>query len=405
MEVFLARQPIFNKERKVVAYEILYRENAHNYYNPNNDGDMATTSVVSDALIHFGIEGLTKGKKAFINFTKNLLLENLPFLIDSSVLIIEVLENVEIDARIVEKCQMLKEAGYTIALDDFEDHVRYLPIIDYIDIIKVDFIMTDSENRKKIAKKYKPFGIELLAEKVETYRDFEEALEYGYDLFQGFFFEKPVVCKTIGINVSTLNYMEIVKETMREEPDFSKLTQIIKRDLSLTYKLLKLINSPAFYRRSQIESVQQALTLLGLDEIRKWITLIMLRDISSDKPDEVVVVSLARAFFSEVVCRYFGLADREDEAFLMGIFSLIDTIMEQPLFTILEELPLNDDVKSALLGMKNDFHSILMLMHYYEQGDWEKAVEISKAYDFDIREINELHINATIRATEIIRTK
>lgn len=405
MEVFLARQPIFDKEKQVIAYEILYRDGAKNIYNPLSDGDIATTTVVTDTLVNFGIGGLTKGKKAFINFTKNLLLEDLPLLMDTETLIIEVLENVEIDARIVDKIKMLKEKGYTIALDDFEDHERFLPIIDYIDIIKVDFMMTTDAERKRVSNKYKPLGIQLLAEKVETHQEFEDALSYGYDLFQGFFFERPVVCKTKGLNVSVVNYMEIIRETMSEEPDFYMLTEIIKGDLSLTYKLLKLINSPAFYRRSRIESVQQALTMLGLDEIRKWITLIMLRDVSSEKPDELIAVSLSRALFSESIARYFNLADREDEAFLMGLFSLIDTIMEKPLFEILDDLPLNDDIKGALLGMKNSFYNILKLTQFYEKGNWDLVVEMSETYGFNCPDINSLYIEAVIKSGKIAREK
>jgi EAL and modified HD-GYP domain-containing signal transduction protein len=402
MDVFLARQPIFNRDRKVVAYEILYRESVRNVYDPNYDGDMATTSVISDTLINFGIEGLTKGKRAFINFTRNLLMEDMPFLINPDQLIVEILENVDIDEKVIEKCRRLKDAGYSIALDDFVDNEKYLPIIDYVDIIKVDFLVLKSEGRRLVAEKYKPMGLLLLAEKVETYADYEEALALGYDYFQGFFFEKPVVCKTKGINVSTFRYLEIIKETVSDVPDFSKLTDIVKNDLSLTYKLLRLINSPAFYRHTEITSVNQALTLLGLNEIRKWITLIMLRDVSSDKPDEIIKVSLNRAFFAERVAHYFNLDERSNEAFLVGLFSMIDAIMEKPLFEILDELPLKEDVKSALLGMRNPFHELLRLVRFYEKGSWEMIVKVSERYGIDCKELNDIYVSTAITATELL---
>jgi len=402
VEIFLARQPIFNRKKQVVAYEILYREGVKNVYDPENDGDMATTSVVSDTLINFGIDGLTTGKRAFINFTHNLLMTDMPFMIDPDVLTIEILEDVEVDSKLIDKCKQLKEAGYTIALDDFVDDGKYLPIIDYIDIIKVDFLLLQSEGRRIVAEKYGPMGILLLAEKVETYNDYEEALALGYDFFQGFFFEKPVVCRTKGISISTTSYLEVLRETLTETPDFQKLTEIIKKDLSLTYKLLRLINSPAFYRHTKIVSVNQALTLLGINEIRKWITLIMLRDVSSEQPEEIIKVSLNRAFFAERVAVYFGIEERKSEAFLVGLFSMIDTIMENPLFEILDSLPLKEDVKSSLLGMHNAFHEILRLARYYEKGQWDFILQMSEMYGFDCAVVNEMYVETAITATELL---
>ncbi len=402
MDVFLARQPIFNVHKRVVAYEILYRQGVKNIYEENFDGDLATTTVVSDALVNFGIEGLTGGKKAFINFTKNLLMEDLPLLIPPESLTIEILETVEVDERFIEKIKTLKEKGYTIALDDFIDNDKFIDILPYVDIVKVDFLVLGYEGRKIVADKYKNDGIKLLAEKVETYQDFEEAVNCGYELFQGFFFEKPVICKSKGINVSTFNYMEILKETVNDEPSFEKLSSIVKSDMSLTYKLLRLINSPAFYSNSEITSINHALTMLGLNEIRKWVTLIMLRDISSEKPEEIIKVSLIRAIFSEQVACHFGLEHREMEAFLLGLFSLIDTIMEKPLFEVLEQLPLKEDVKSALMGVKNPFHDLLKLLKFYEKGNWDMIIDIAESRQVDYSVINQLYLDAVIMASKMM---
>lgn len=402
MDVFLARQPIFNVKKRVVAYEILYRQGVKNIYEEDFDGDLATTTVVSDALVNFGMEGLTGGKKAFINFTKNLLMEDLPLLISPDALTIEILETVEVDDRFVEKIKNLKEKGYTIALDDFVDNEKFDAILPYVDIVKVDFLVLGFEGRKIVADKYKSKGIKLLAEKVETYRDFEEAVSFGYELFQGFFFEKPIICRSKGINVSTFNYMEILKETVNDEPSFDKLSEIVKSDMSLAYKLLRLINSPAFYSNSEITSINHALTMLGLNEIRKWVTLIMLRDISSEKPEEIIKVSLIRAIFSEQVSRHFGLEHRETEAFLLGLFSLIDTIMEKPLFEVLEQLPLKEDVKSALMGVKNPFHDLLRLLKYYEKGNWDMIIDITEDHQVDYSVINQLYLDAVITASKMM---
>lgn len=400
MDIFVARQPIFNTQKKVVAYEILYRSNLRNTYNGQVDGDVATVSVVTDALTSFGLNHLTSGKRAFINFTYNLIKEDLPTLFDPDDLAVELLESVVVDDHIIEKCKQLKEKGYVIALDDFTGGLDFDPIMPYVDIVKVDFMVLKSAGRKFVAEKYLPLGMTLLAEKVETMEDFEEAHALGYKLFQGFFFEKPVVYQGKAISISTYKYMEILRETVNEDADFHKLTDIIKSDLSLTYKLLRLINSPAFYTISEIKSVQHALALLGINEIRKWATLIMLRDIGSDKPNEIIRVSLIRAVFAEKLSMMIGLENRKTEAFLMGLFSVIDTLMEKPLYDILGELPLSDDIKSALLGGRNKLHSILKMLKYYEVGNWDMVMKVCDELKLPYETVNALYLESIVGASE-----
>lgn len=403
MEVFLARQPIFDTRLKVVAYEILYRSGSKNIYDLSIDGDLATTSVVVDALVNFGIRRLTNGQMAFINFTKKLLMDDLPTLFERDNLTVEILETLEVDDALVHKCKELKEKGYTLALDDFSGDDTFDRILPYIDIIKVDFQVLKSEGRRYIADKYKRMGVKMLAEKVETQYDYEEALKMGYQLFQGYFFERPVMCKAKSIQTSTYSYLEILKETTNEEPDFNRLAEIIRKDFSLTYKLLRLINSPAFYTVNVVTSINHALTLLGLNEIRKWTTLIMLRDLSSGKPDELVRVSLVRAIFAEKLAHLLGLKSRETEAFLLGLFSLIDTIMEKPLFEIIEPLPLRNDLKGALMGYQNAFHDILLVLKHYEQGNWDVVIDITKKFDVHYSSVSNLYIDSVEESARYIR--
>lgn len=388
MEIFVARQPIFNERKHVVAYEILYRSSSRNVYDLNQDGDKATASVVSDALINFGLPTLTGGKPAFINFTKNLIMEELPTLFSPAQLTIEVLEDIEVDDAFVSKIKEFKDKGYVIALDDYIDDGRFMELMPYVDIIKVDFLILRSEGRKYVAEKYKDKGITLLAEKVESHRDFEEACKFGYSLFQGYFFEKPMICKTTTVEMSQFKHMQILKETVDENVDFNRIADIVKSDVSLTYKLLRMINSPAFDIVSEVTSVNHALALLGIKEIRKWATLIMLRDMNADKPNEIVRSSLTRALFCERVAPWFKLEDRKTEVFILGLMSLIDSIMQKPLFEILEELPLKDDLKDALLGVNNAFHDVLRLVHYYEKGKWDLVMTLCAARGIPYEQIN-----------------
>lgn len=394
MEIFVARQPIFNERKRVVAYEILYRSSHKNVYDLTQDGDVATATVVTDTLVHFGLKSLTGDKPAFINFTKNLLLEDVPTLFSPAQLTIEILEDVEVDDALIDKCKALKEKGYIIALDDFVDNKHFDAILPYVDIIKVDFLILRSEGRKYIADKYRNRNIVLLAEKVETEKDFEEAKRFGYTLFQGFFFEKPMICVTKAPESSHIKYLEILRETIDEEVDFNRIAEIVKTDVALTYKLLRMINSPAFDTISEVTSINHALALLGLREIRKWATLIMLRELNGSKPEEITRVSLTRALFCEKAADWFGLKDRYTEAFILGLMSLIDTVMERPLFEILDDLPLKDDLKDALLGVDNPFHDLLRLVHYYEKGNWDMVMSICEARDVSYEKVNDMYAEA-----------
>jgi EAL and modified HD-GYP domain-containing signal transduction protein len=403
MDIFLARQPIFDSDKHVVAYEILYRSGEHqNAFDGKLDGDVASATVVMDLLVDFGISNITNGKMAFINFTKNLLIQKVPELFKNDQLTVEILENIAVDQSLIDCCRELKDKGYIIALDDFTGDSQYDALLPYIDLIKVDFLILKSQGRKYVAQKYKPYGIKLLAEKVEDNIDFEEAIAYGYDFFQGFFFEKPIIVKEKTLNVTTFRAMEILKAASAGDMEFEHVSQLVEQDVSITYKLLRLVNSPAFYSNNKITSVRQALTLLGINEIKKWITLIMLREISADKPDEIVKKSLIRATFAERAASLFGITGRDEEAFILGLLSLIDTLMDKALFDILEELPLGDDLKSALLGPTNPFHELLRVLRYYEAGNWDGIIRLSGKYNIPYETLNELYFSSIIQATNRI---
>lgn len=402
MDIFVARQPIFNEKKQVFAYELLYRSGNKNVYDLNQDGDVATATVVTDTLINFGLNTLTGGKPAFINFTHRLLMEELPTLFSPAQLTVEILETVKVDDALIEKCRVLKEKGYVIALDDYIGGDEYERLMPFIDIIKVDFLVLKSEGRKYVADRYKNQNKILLAEKIESEKDFKEAIYFGYTLFQGFFFEKPVVCTAKIVTGSAIRYLDILKETVDEEVAFKRIAEIVKSDVSLTYKLLRMINSPAFDVVSEVTSVNHALALLGLKEIRKWATLIMLREMSSEKPNEIVRVSLARAIFCEKISKYFGVEERHTEAFLIGLLSLVDTIMEAPLFEILEQLPLKEDLKEALLGSPNPFHEILKLVSHYEKGKWDLVIALCDENGIAYEVVNEIYLEAIKESIKII---
>jgi c-di-GMP-related signal transduction protein len=368
LDIFLARQPIFDCEKNVKAYELLYRSGTTNA--ADADGDSATSSVIINSLVIIGLDNITDGKLAFVNFTRNLLVENLATVFDPKSVILEVLENIEPDEDLIAALRELKSKGYKIALDDFVEDFPHEELIALADIIKVDFVLSDEAAIKRIPGRFKGKHVAMLAEKVETQEQFELATALGYTLFQGYFFAKPNMVSSKDIKSIQHSHVRILKELAKSNPDFAKIGVAIETDLALSFKLLKLANSIAFGSKHSITSIKDALVRLGLQEIRKWVALIMLRDTGNDKPEELVRASLIRARAMELCSHVFGHNELKTEFFLAGLFSMIDSIVDKPLEIVLAELSLSDLIKDALMGKKNEVRILLELIIAYEHGYW-----------------------------------
>ncbi|WP_051412221.1 EAL and HDOD domain-containing protein [Halonatronum saccharophilum] len=402
VEVFVARQPIFDRDKNIYGYELLYRNGFDNFYK-SIDGDKATSEVINNSFLLIGIENLTEGKKAFINFTTKLLKEEVPNIFNKQILVIEILEGVQPDRELINACKRMKEKGYSIALDDFIFEPKFLPLLELADIIKVDFIQSDKNERRRLAQIGKRKGITLLAEKVETREEFEEALDMGYSLFQGYFFSKPVILSGNDLPTIPNNYFRIIKEVNKEEPDIAKISSIIERDLSLSYKLLRLINSASFYLREEVNSINNALALLGLEEFEKWISLIVIKDISKEGTiTENIKTSLIRAKLSESIAEEMGIEENKSEFFLMGIFSMLDVLMNRKLVDILNDLPISNKIKWALLGAQGELRDVYELTLSYERANWDRLLELIDKFKLKEYIIGELYIEAIEWANQIL---
>jgi len=373
VETFIARQPIFDLRQNVYGYELLFRSGFDNIFR-HSDPNQATSKVISDSFFLMGLQSLTGGKRAFINVTRDILVNEYLFLIPKDRIVVEVLENISPDSEVVAACEELKRAGYLLAMDDFVYDNQYLPLIELTDFIKVDFLSTEREMREDLVKKFGSWGILFLAEKVESLDMLTEAKELGYAYYQGFFFSKPKIISGKDIPAFKLHYLSVLQEIHRPELDFEKLAEIIKREVSLSFKLLRYINSSFFGLRNKISSLKQALVLLGEREVKKWITLITLATLGQDKPDELVIQSILRARFCESLGPYCGLSSRSEDLFLMGLFSLIDTILEKALSEILLEIPIAQDIKRALLGEESLLSGVYQYVLSYERGEWDRLL-------------------------------
>jgi len=399
MEVFIARQAIFAKKLNVYAYELLFRTSLENVY-ASLDGDRATASVITDSFLTIGLDSLTRSKRAFINFTKKMLLDDTATILPRDLLVVEILENIEPDADIIDACTRLKKAGYTLALDDFVFEASYEPLIELADIIKVDFRISTYIDMKLLIDRYKS-KIRFLAEKVETQEEFDDALDLGFTYFQGYFFSKPVIVSSKDIPGYKINYMNIIHEINRPNIDFNKIESIVMQDVSISYKLLKFINSAFFSFSSKIQSIKQALMLLGLDEFRRWVSLIIFRTMGEDKPDELMMMSIVRAKFCDLLAEAVGLGKRRSELFLMGMFSMVDTFMGRPMEEVLGKLPLEDDIKNALLGHEGRLRDIFELVIANERGEWNKIFEFADKLNLERAKIPGLYVKALESANVI----
>ena len=397
MEVHVARQPIFNTEKNVIGYELLFRNGTDDFF-PGSDSDQATADVINSSFFLKIVDDLTGGKKAFINFTPRLIKQQIMTILPSQSLAVELTETFEKDPDVLEACRQLKEKGYMVVLDDFVFYKNSDALIKVADMVKVDFVATKEVERKSIAQRIKPFGVSLLAEKVESYFDFKQAKELGYEYFQGYFFGRPEVFSGRDIPGYTVNYLNMLREASRSEIDFDKLEQIFRRDVALSFKILKFINSAFFGVRNKVSSVRQALVLLGRKEILKWVSLLALQNIAQDKPDEVVVLSLIRARFGELLALKLGWTKRSDQAFLVGLFSLVDAMLDRPMDDILRELPLDDEIIVALLRGDNDLGRMNAMARHYEKAEWDKFAVLANELGIASKDVAELYRQSLVWA-------
>lgn len=367
--VFVARQPIFDRKKAACGYELLFRSGLANHYDAS-DGDTSTLDVIANSFVNIGLDELTGGQRGFINFTRNLLLQDIADLLPPDRITVEILEDIEPDDEVLRACERLKTAGYVLALDDFVLADRASPFLDLADIVKVDFTASTPDERKQAAALLNERGIAPLAEKVETVEDFDAAMADGYAYFQGYFFSKPVIHQGRSIPGSKLAYLRVLQEVNRPEISFDDLERIVQQDVLLTYKLLRFVNAAWFGLRHKITSIKHALVWLGPREIRKWFALVTLRNLGTDKPNELFLRALVRAKLGEAFGTVDGLEKSASELYLMGMFSVIDALLDVPMEEILPKLPLSEDVNAALLGQPGRFRSVHDTMVSYERGDW-----------------------------------
>ncbi|HEY2645384.1 MAG TPA: HDOD domain-containing protein [Candidatus Acidoferrales bacterium] len=396
---YIARQPILDRARDLFGYELLFRNGIQNSFEGLNL-EHASVSVVDTSFL-IGFEKLTAGHPMFINCPREFLLHDYISIFPPKTVIAEILESVHPDREIVEACRRLKNAGYSIALDDFVDSPGWAPLVELADIIKVDFRSTASEERRKMVSRFACKQIRLLAEKVETQEEFAEGMKMGYSLFQGYFFCRPEMMQHGELPSSKLAYLELLRAATGPEFDMDELASKIKREASLTFRLLRYLNSAIFGFRGEIRSVPHALSLLGERELRKWIAVVSVGVLADGKPDELMTIPLVRGRFCELLAPLAGMAGESNDLFLMGLLSVMDAILDQPLESIMAELPVKMEIKEALLARTGSYSKLLEIAIAHEIADWEKAAPLMHDTGLNEEEVSARYIAAVDWSTAL----
>ncbi|MFH1490908.1 MAG: HDOD domain-containing protein, partial [Pseudomonadota bacterium] len=367
MDVYVARQPIFDKDQHIFGYELLFRGGMDNFF-PDIDGDTATSKLLENSFFTIGIENITGSKKAFINFTQNLLVNRIPMMFPRKRVVVEILEDVEPEEEVLKICEEMKQSGYGIALDDFFYEPKLAPLVSLANIIKFDLMAASREQIAKHVKILAKYRLTLLAEKVETHEEFQWAKEMGFTYFQGYFFSKPEIIQGKEISSSQMGLLQLMAESNRADFDFSKLEKIIARDVGIAYKLMRYINSAYFRRAQEISAISQAIVMLGEKGIKQFVSLIAISKLAEHKPNELVRTTIIRAKFCELIGAMNGSGVDPSELFTLGLFSHIDAMLDDSMENIMEKLPLSRGIKNALVSGTGMLKKYLDLAVDYETG-------------------------------------
>ena len=399
MDVYVARQPIFNKRKRIYGYELLFRDGMVNAF-PDVDGDAATSRVLSSSFLSNGIERITGGRKAFVNFTEKMITEKIPTMFPKKTLMVEILEDMEPSAAVVTACREMAKQGYNFVLDDFIYKPEMEPLLALARIVKFDFRASSIKEIEAAIKELAAYRVKLLAEKIETHEEFQQALNMGFEYFQGYFFSKPEILKRRDISPSKITLLNIMSEANREDFRITELEKFVSRDLSINYKLMRYINSAYFGMFKRVKSVKQTLVLLGMKEVRRFISLIAMAQLVSGKPDELIRASLIRARLCENLGKE-AIGKDGSELFTLGLFSFIDAILDDEMGNIMENLPLSESIKKALTGGGGELADYLTLVSCYETGDWAKVASLAAKAGLNEEKTPECYMDAVAWADSI----
>ncbi|MGA9938617.1 MAG: HDOD domain-containing protein [Candidatus Acidiferrales bacterium] len=396
---FVARQPVLKADEKVFGYELLFRDGVENQFN-GVDSESASRSVLDSSLL-MGLDLLCDGRHAFINCTREVLLNGYMTLLPPRQAIVEVLETIAVDESVVAACRSLKNSGYLIALDDFTDDDPRAALTPLADIIKVDFRLTAPRHLAGIVERYGRRS-QMLAEKVETQKEFRAAKKLGFVYFQGYFFCKPEMLPSSHLEPSRLNHLRMLEAASRAELNSREIEDLVKSEPSICYRLLRYLNSSLFGLSGEVHSVRHALMLLGERETRRWLHLVATLAAGQNKTSALILAALVRARFCELLGIKSG--QRDSDLFLMGLLSLMDAILDMSMAEIMKSVSLDPECKAALLSNAGPSGMVYQLVVAQEAGDWPRVAELAGKLHISQSEVSDEHWRAMQWARQMTGT-
>jgi EAL and modified HD-GYP domain-containing signal transduction protein len=397
MEVFVARQPIFDRADRVAGYELLYRSGIRSSraWIPGADRAEMSSRVVVDAFLGIGLHRLTNGRPAFINCTRELLVGGAVELLDPTLVVLELLEDLEPDEEVVAACERLARVGYRIALDDFVYSERWEPLLKLADVIKIDVLAHSPAELAAQVERLRGTPAKLLAEKVETREVHDLCTRLGFELFQGFFYSRPETMARPDLNVRQLEVLRLLKLLRDLDAPDSALENEFRSDVSLSYKLLRMANSAAL-GSSGIRSIGHAIRLLGREPLYRWLALLLIS--ASAKGDgidaELVQAALVRARMCEMIAVSAGRQAVAGSLFLVGLFSLLDALLASSMDEVLSQMALADSVAEALLHREGPLAAVLEVVEAYEAGQWDRVALLAWDAGVSLPALPELYLQS-----------
>lgn len=393
---YLARQPILDSRGQVHAYELLFRSGPHNAF--SGDEDVATSTMLDNSVV-FGLEKLARGLPAFVNCTPEVLIGEQVRVLPPRMTVLEILETVEPTPELIQACLHLKSLGYRIALDDFTWRSSLQPLVSLADYVKVDFLKSPPAERRVLLSRLPP-STRLIAEKVETRADFDTARVEGFSLFQGFYFCAPAMVRVSRIPANKVCHLLLLQLLQQDPVDINKLSDLVKRDPGLTYRLLRLVNSPACGFMQEVRSIEMALIAIGDTVFRRLASLAIASELNSDENSEILRVAFVRARFCELAAPYCGLD--AGEQYLIGLFSMLPAMLKVAMPEILLALPLRQPVRDALLGEEGAIGAPLRWVEAEERRQWERCHQIAAERGADPGDLVDCYLNAVLWADQTL---
>lgn len=390
MDNYIVRQPILNRKNETVAYEILYQQDASSLF--QNEKDIPAANAIEEFIAQGDSDKIAAGKVAWLTFTPGLLLRNIPTMFTPEKLVIQIEDNSLVHPLAQKVIYRYQKKGYELALKGFEFSPRYFSVLDAISKIKLDFTAADEEKESyaNIASIGKSFQKQIVAYNVNTREDYELAEKIGCDLFQGTYIATPRSERVRRVDHMQSNFFQLIVAITKDEPDVDEIAEIISRDVTLAFALIKLVNSAYFALRNRAKSVKQALLVLGLGQLKQWVYLLSFKQDGSDAPEELIRISFLRGNFAQALSRYVEeLPISQSEAYMMGMFSTLGVLMDISLEDALSELAISDDVKKALLYGEGKAGQLFQMVLCYENADWSGITHYARALGIPVNIISQ----------------